>query len=125
MKKEIDCSESKTFSTAAQKNSSVPTISDMLHKKNGGLADQWYLDETSQPSTQPTLKLGQDGTHREQKSSAAWQTWTQLPLTGKSPMFAFQPPTAVHGNVTLEVAVGPPENCGPALGESRRHPCLA
>ena len=40
---------------------------------------------------QPALELEENETHRKQKSFTTWQTGTQLPLTGKSMMFACEP----------------------------------
>ena len=66
----------------------------MLCKKNGGLADQWYVSVTQywccpihRRSTQLlTLKLEHSEPHGKQKSSTTSQTWTQLLLSGKSAM---------------------------------------
>ena len=80
-------------------NLSVPTIPRHLLQENGGSADQRYPDDGDmlcrplflpiyKPSMQPTLKLEQNETHRNQKSSTTWQIWVQLPLIGTSVVFA-------------------------------------
>ena len=115
------CNESKTFSFKTRKSSSERTIRDTHNKKtetwqNNGIwvmapsfVTQYWWCPIYRCSTPLTLKLVQSETNRKQKSSATSQTWTQLFLSGKSTTFApFASVTsAVRGNITLGVAVGP------------------
>ena len=115
------CSKSKTFSSAAQKNSSALTIRDMLCKKNGGLADQWYLDDGDiichpllvlpylQAFDTANAEIGAERNpqkteviHYVKDLDAAHLEWRVNDVRPS----AFVSTTA-HGNVTLGVAVGP------------------
>ena len=54
--------------------------------------------------TQLTLKWVQKELDKRQKKTTTSQIWTTLPLTGRSVQSAH---AAVHGSITLGVAVGP------------------
>ena len=115
MNNAIECSESETFSSVAQKNSPKPTIRGTFCRQTSGIwvmaissvTNFWFFS-IYKCSMQLTFKLEQNGIHRNISHllrSRPGRSSLEKKISDVRVLASVY--TAVHGNVTLGVAVGP------------------